>query len=47
MDKIKEIQTELMWALYNGNITQSEYDETINHIDTYKYINNIEKEEAK
>ena len=43
-NKIKELQSELMWSLYQGDITQAEYDEAINQISAFQSINKSEKE---
>lgn len=41
---IKEIQTELMWQLYNNEITEYEYANAIKHISDVESINNNMKD---
>lgn len=38
-DIIKEIEMQLMWKMYDGEITQAEYADSIKHIESVKSIN--------
>lgn len=38
-DVIKELEIQLMWQMYNNEITDADYAESIKHIESVKSIN--------